>query len=536
MLSAASQAILRDVASVVLSRDRYVDIGVEIRVVKRVHGELVEVGRHPFGGIVDAAAKPPRIIAESEAPLEWDCSEDQWSIIEHGDSEAVGKLVLGGMGAGKSCGGVLWTYLRWLEVLGQGLEIGVVAPTAKRLSLVTNEIFKRFPAKWRRYQKSTGLITMCDGTRLRCVSTHKVSAASGSPLQGFNWAGGVFVDEIQDCTAAITDIQARLRSDRGRAKRLGTCTSKDSPDWRDSKDTLLGSGVWTLHTMIGPRSPFVASEHWESLRKQTTERDYRRLVMAEDVPSESRVYHCWSRDQNYIPIPLGARKLTSTVVAKKIGGHGWGVLLGNDPGQSKTATVWLDAYHVPQRVAEMIGAPVGEPIWFVRDELLTHGSTTEEHATQAMRITRETFACNLRDDFEQAHVRTQPLGMSENRPGFDVLAIWRRVGFDIRSAQYSKTGTPMGQIRPADRIEMINRLLCAADGKRRLFIEHGRCKQLVAALETMERDLRGRAEHETKDARHDKSDLPCALAHALHPWCKESAIALRDDIRRGLQP
>ena len=46
------------------------------------------------------------------------------------------------MGAGKTTGGVIWLYLRWLENLGSRKEGGVTAPTEKRLELVLNE-FRR---------------------------------------------------------------------------------------------------------------------------------------------------------------------------------------------------------------------------------------------------------------------------------------------------------------------------------------------------------------------------------------------------------
>jgi hypothetical protein len=49
----------------------------------------------------------------------------------------------------------------------------------------------------------------------------------------------------------------------------------------------------------------------------------------------------------------------------------------------------------------------------------------------------------------------------------------------------------------------------------------------------MERDHMGRAEHEAKNEK-DPTDVPCALGYALHPFEKESAVALRTDIRRGL--
>lgn len=547
MLTATSyrrRKIIRSISDEVEAVDRYVDIGVTLKVVRvdEANGEdlipgarkMSVVREHNFGGILDTRADPPCMVEGedgiSEHPQVWLCSEDQERVILHPDSATDGQLVIGGMGAGKTTSGVIWTYLRWLEHIGTREEGGITAPTEKRLSLVMDEFFRMFPRSWFSYSSSTGTMTMVDGTRLRAVSTYQQSEAQGSRVQGFNWSWWLG-DELQDQISQFIHIQARLRSDkRGRAKRLATATAKDEPEWRNVKNDIVQSGLWTAHTLLGPNSPFIHPKHWDSMKRMTTEREYRRLVLAEDLPSESRLFHCWSRAENLRPIPLGSRKITSIVLSRKTDGHCYSILIGHDPGSAKTGSVWLEAYEVPGRK--------GEVVWWVRQELLTLYETMEVHVTKASKITRE-LGHNIRPDADRAHVRSQPLGHAEDRPDQSVLSVWRRFGFDIRLAQYSKNGTGLAHIKKESRIEVLNTLFCDATGRRRLFVECDDRRvpvapQLVTALETMERDSRGRPEMERKDIRYDQSDLPAALGYALWPFEKELATALRDDIRRNL--
>lgn len=534
VLTSAASMVLRDIGAIVESPDRFVDIGVELRVVRaRADRSLETVGEpHTLGGILDTSAGC--IVGPSKDPQQWQCSEDQWALLDQTDDDLPGKLALGGMGAGKTTAGVIWTYLRWLENIGSRNEMGITAPTETRLMLVLNELFDRFPSSWFRYSSENKVVTFADGFRARAVSTHRQSAAGGSRVAGFNWVA-VLMDELQDQAQEFVNVMARLRSAAsGRAKRLATATAKDDPAWRDLKDNVVQSGLWQLHTMIGPNSPFIAPAHWEAMRRSTTDRNFRRLVLAEDLPPESRLYSTFDRKHNVQPIPLGARKITSIVLARKTGDRRDALLLGHDPGTAKSATVWLDAYELPPKLAALLGAPPNDVTWWVRDELFTVNETVEQHATKAMAITRDRFGVNLRADEERAHVRCQPLGMAEDKPDMSVFAIWKRIGFNIRAAQYSKQGQAIGLIKKNSRFDMLNTLFCSAAGHRRLFIEQGRCPLLIAALETMERDHRGRGEHEEKDVRHDKSDLPASLGYALHGWERETASALRADVRNSL--
>jgi hypothetical protein len=529
------RAIMRKVSDRVEGADRFVDASVVLHVLSAkptpgaptvtIGGRVLwDIRQHPRGGIIDTKASPPRIVGFSQSPVHWQCSEDQERIILHGDSEPVGKLALGGMGAGKTTAGVVWAFWRWTELIGSNKEAGITAPTETRLSAVFNEMFSRFSPSWWKYNSETKVMTMCDGFRWRGVSTHRQSALQGSRVQQFNWVA-LFMDELQDQVDEFVNAQARLRSkEDGRAKRIATATAKDMPEWRNLKDGVIGSGLWQLHTMLGPNSPFIHPDHWDAMRRVTTDRDYRRLVLAEDLPPESRVYFGWDRKENLRPTPA-ARKITSVVLSRKTGNPRHALLIGHDPGTAKAASIFLDAYDIR-----------GEVCWWVRAELFTLHKSSEQHALEALEVARKRFGVNVREEI--AHVRAQPVGQAEDRPDLDIYRIWKRVGFDIKAAQYKKDGTGTGQIKKDSRIEMVNRLLCDAAGRRRLFVDiddQGKpvAPKLVEAFETMERDHRGRAEHEEKDEK-DPTDSPCALGYALWFCEKESATALRADIRKGI--
>lgn len=533
--------VARDLQEEIQSTERFVDVGVMLHVVRRdpngtefLPGKpkmsLVKgIGRNPipFGGVIDTKLERPQIVGGSRSPARWFVSEQQLPIVLHGGSVA-GHLVEGGMGAGKTTCGVMWTYFRWLEHLGQFREGGITAPTNDRLDVVIREIFKLFPSHWYRYQSSKHLLTMADGTLVRGVSTYQQSDAQGSRVQGYNWSW-LFGDELQDQIAAFIDAMARLRSGRkGGAPRYASSTAKDDPAYRDLKGKLAKSGIWMTSRLLGPDSPFIHPDHWEAMKLVTTEREYRRVVLAEDLPSESRLYSAFDRKENVRPIPLGARKITSLVISRKTGNLQHALLFGNDPGAAKAGTVFFDAYDIR-----------GEVHWWVRGELFTLHATTEEHALKTLDIVRKQFGCNLRPGAEIAHGRSMPQGQAEDKPDQDLYRIYRRVGLEVSAAQYRTDGKGTGIIKKENRIGMINTLFCNAAGVRRLFIE---CDDrgaavaplLVSALETMERDGLGRAERDEKKVEHDKSDLPASMGYGLWPFEKESAIALRAEIKKGI--
>jgi hypothetical protein len=532
------RTIMRRVADRVEGFDRFVDVGVLLRVVQLDpygnitldSGRRVRVVReHRWGGVVDTKSVPARIVGPSTSPRIWHCSESQEPLIMHSNDSPLGELVIGAEGGGKTTTLVMWHHRRWIENLGEHREGGQTAPVLKRLGLVKDEFIKLWRPSWGRYVARDDFegFELCDGSRIRFQHAHRQSAAAGSPIQGFNWSWAGR-DEFQDQIDVHLDIESRGRAAKGgRYKQLATATAKDDPEWRTLRDSLISGGQWELSKLLVGNSPFVAADFLDRKKASgVSEREFRRRWLAEDLPPESRVYFGWDRAANLRPTPA-AKKVTSIVLSRKTGDRRHALLIGHDPGTAKAASIFLDAYDVR-----------GEVHWWVRAELFTHHESAEAHAIKVMDIARKRFGANIRNDAETAHVRAQPVGQSEDKPDLDIYRIWKRVGFDMKAAQYKRDGTGTGQIKKDARIEMINSLLCDALGRRRLFIdidENGKpvAPKLVEAFETMERDHRGRAEHEAKNE-NDPTDSPCALGYALWPFEKESAMALRADIKRGL--
>ncbi len=538
---------------------RYVDIGVTLHtVVADPNGEeLIEgkpklrvIRKRTYGGMLDT--KRGCLVPAKSNPIDWFCSVDQETVVLHSDDGPLGQLVKGSEGSGKSSAISQWIYFRWLELLGEDREIGCAAPTEKRIKMVQDEVFRAWPKAWWKYRSSTKLLKLADGTRVQFVSTTQTSAKGGSPVQGYNWSAAA-QDELQDQVAVFDDIGSRGRASRdGRYKQIGSCTAKEDPGFRSLCARILnaldgdGNHLWAQRTMLIANSPFIAADFLQQKRSITSEREFRRRYLAEDLPPEQQVYFCWSRGTpadpvtrqpadlgNLRPIPLGARKVTSIALRAKLGtapvGQGVAALLaGHDPGTAKSGTVFLDAF-------EIAGTP--GIVWFVRGEIYGQHQTTEQSALAIIAKAR-TLGSNHRPDTEQVHVRAQPVGQSEDKPDADLYKIFKRLGLDVRAAQYRKDGKATGVIKKDTRIDMINRLLCDANGVRRLFVECDDRRipvapKLVESLEMAERDHEGRAETDKKNV-HDTSDMPSALGYALWPFEKESSTGVRDEIKKGL--
>jgi hypothetical protein len=532
--------IMRKVSERVEGFDRFVNVGVLLKVVRLDEkGEIklqsdrrvnrrsrVSLGRHRRYQAREAVRRPGCCRRGSPSLVLLRAARATYP--SHDDSKPLGQLVIGSEGGGKTTVLAMWHHRQWIKHLGEFREGGQTAPVLKRLGLVKDEFKKLWRPSWGRYVQRDDFegFELCDGSRIRFTHTHKQSEAAGSPIQGYNWSWAGR-DEFQDQTEVHLDIESRGRAARGgRYKQLATATAKDDSDWRNLRDSLIQGGQWSLEKLLVADSPFVAANFLEIKRASgVTDREFRRRWLAEDLPPESRVYFNWDRKVNLRPVPLvGARKITSIVLSRKTGDRRHSLLIGHDPGTAKAASVFLDAYDIR-----------GEVCWWVRAELFTLHKSTEQHAREVLGISQKRFGVNMRPDGERAHVRAQPVGQAEDRPDLDVYRIWARIGFDIKAAQYKKDGTGTGVIKKDTRIEMVNRLLGDANNPPRLFIdidENGKpvAPKLVEAFETMERDHRGRAEHEEKDEK-DPTDSPCALGYALHPFEKEAAVVLRQDIR-----
>ncbi|HEY1813006.1 MAG TPA: hypothetical protein VGG74_11735 [Kofleriaceae bacterium] len=513
-----------------IAAGRFIDVGVVLRtVVADPNGAELLPGRPPlrivreraFGGLLDTRVRPPRLIGPSRTPVIWHCSEDQEQVLVH-DGPELGQLVYGSEGGGKTTVLVMWHYLRWLEHLGERREGLQTAPTQKRLGLVRAELEKMWPREWYRYvaRKDFEGYELCDGTRLRMVSTHRQSESQGSPIQGFNssWAGR---DEMQDQVEVHEDIQNRGRAaKRGRYKQLGTATAKHNSAWRSLRSMLLASGKWTKRVLDIARSPFVAPQFIEDAKAVMSAREFARRFKFDDLQPELATYPAWNRDKNTIRVPDYWQDVTAAELAR------WGAnraaLGGHDPGALFDVTEMLRAYRVPGRV---------RVVWVVFDEITTERTTTEQHVDTVITRIRADHRLNLlaRDPATGAYkttkdgpclyVRADPYGNNDSKPDRSCYTIWRNAGVTVEPAAYSVDGDGPGRVPKDAGIEVVNTLLCSAAGERRLFValdERGQpvAPRLVEALETSERDSDGKAETHKKD-RKDLSHWPAALRYAL---------------------
>jgi hypothetical protein len=536
---AQERAILTDKVEEYASRaetGRYVDVGVELRIVEQdPNGEELIPGMPrmrlvgdpmQFGGIADIKAVPPVIVGPSPDPIVWHVSRAQAEVLLHYDERKLAQLVYGSEGAGKSRTLAYWHYFQWIAHFGEGREGGQTAPTGQRLEFVRAEMLKIYPPEWFRYYIADERFEFCDGTRVQLVSTHRQSAAQGSPIQGFNWSW-CGRDESQDQLDVHEDIESRGRSAKhGRYHQLATATAKDDSDWRTLRDSLVSSGRWERRQMSIFQSPFVAREFIDTKKDTMSPREFLRRYGREDgsiddLPPELAVYPSWSRKESLVQMPdIGWIDVT----ARELAGQGVGnlsFLVGHDPGAMFDVSIVLKAYAWPGRAL---------PTWVVIDEITTERTTTEQHVATLLDRMRTRWGANLLDRYGKTtttgpcmFVRADPYGNNDSKPDRSCYTLFRNEGIRISPAVYNDAGDGPGRVPKREGIEVVNTLLCNARELRRLYVAADArgvpvAPRLVKALESSELDDHGNAETEKKNEK-DQSHWPAALRYAL--WAIE---------------
>lgn len=554
--------IVRDFSEVVEASDRFVDVGVVLHVVVAdPNGQSLLPGKpklrvlrpHRFGGIIDTALETPALVGPSQNPRAWYCSEEQEPIVLHRDSEPLGQLAQGSMGAGKTTALVQWTYLRWLENLGRRNPIaegGITAPTEARLDLVLAEFRNLYSPTWYRYWTSDRVIEFVDRTRVRMVSTHRQSAAQGSRVQGYNWSFGAR-DEGQDQVEEHEHIEARLRSSKdGRPKQLITATAKESSEWKTLRSQLeaarddVGNPLWVRRKLDGTKSPFVAASHWMRMRASMSSRKYDLIVGSrDDLPPEKATYPEWSRAHNLIIVPqIGWTDVTENELRGSARNRF--ALVGHDPGTLWNVSIPLNAFVRNQDYQDyMRGKKM--PFWVVRGEINSEESTTDQHLIDLLAWARQRHMNLLTADGKpnphgkQILVRADPAsdGVNDNRTHKSVYTKFTNAGIHIKPAAYNADNDGHGKVPKDPGIEVVKTLFAnATEVKRReagmapghftdirLYVECGTdgvpmAPMLVKSIESCERDLYGKAETSRKGAA-DLSHWTATLRYAL--WAIE---------------
>lgn len=524
-------------------RSRFVDFAIELRVVRAdasgrayLAGKppLRVVRRHRFGGRWDAKLR--RFDGKPSGFIVWYVSERQESVLlDTGDAQTR-TLLYSAEGGGKSVTAGMWGIIQVVRLAMAGVFVagGATAPTHERLQTLVKVISERIPTDTPRARRENAIATYySDQRELRFVtghvvqfrSTKRASAATGSPVQGYTWAFSID-DELQDSVenGADPDIEARLRGVKV-SRRLGTATAKDSPLWRAFRDEKLATSDWKIDRIRFDENPFVWPEHWDRMKRNVSEREWRRRGLAEDVGPERMVYTAWEREKNLRPIPqIGAEDVTAQVMAPF--GHDIRVLVSHDPGKLVDVSLFYKAYrfHGAHR-----------HVWFVIGELVTEQTTTEQHVDALLRLVQERWGCNQRDwkgnlsqHGPRIFVRADPYSNSGNdaaHPDRSVYTIFKRAGIQILPAATKAVGgqSKVAAVPKEAGINMVNRLFCDANGERRLFVACDDRRQplapkTVAAIEMSERNGDGEAEAQRKDE-HDLSHYTANLRYGL--WALE---------------
>lgn len=522
-----------------IATGRYVDIGVTLKTVvldETLIGQELLPGKPrvrvlrttSLGGVIDR--KRGEMVGPSRKPVTWYCSEDQFAIIIHADDEPLGSLVVGSEGAGKTTAQAMWHYCRWLENLGERREGGQTAPTRERVSAVRDAMFSLYPSTWYRHFKSKDIIQFVEKTRIRLRSTKAQSKATGSPIQSFNWSWAGR-DEGQDQVSAHSDIQARLRSAKGgECKQCITASSKDDGVWRAFRAMLEKSGEWIRRPLFGLRSPFVFPAYWKMLEKTTSDREYRRRVLCEDLPPELAVFYAYEAKRNLVALPRLAPDVTVAVLAAYgyesyvSRGSRFALVGGHDPGVIYNTTTFARLM--------MFGAT---PTWVVVGEFVSKQTTQREHARLMKKYVQETFGFERGPDTSKVAFFIDPHGRGETDTDYQtVYGAFQKEGLDVFNP------APMTKrIQRRARIEMTNRLMASYDQTCRLVIAVNDNQQpvaptLVTSFESLEKKPGDDdPEGEQRKDESDKTHSPASLGYLLWPFEQEATTEITEKHARA---
>lgn len=542
-----ARKIDREIEERVGDEQRYVDFGVDLYVVRQdlqrgkelMPGRppMIALRRHRFGGLFDSRAR--RWVGPSVKPVRWFCSEEQEPLLLHDDALPPWLYFSSGFGAGKSTTGAMWAGLQVIRNAGRPqLGAGITSPTDKLLEELRKVILGSkgplgertgglWPGSWFRWRERDGVAVMRTGLQIDFRT-------AGNPLafQGANWPAFQLNDELQDYYELDSWLQARGRGGwHGRHPRFATVTPRDNPGYRTFRGLVEKSPDWHVVHVSAINSPFLWAEEFERRKRNMSQRRWEREVLGLDLPSEERVYHTWSRTDNLRPVPqVGALDVTRDVLARY---GNYSVLVGHDPGAIVDYSVLLKAYRVPGQRRH---------VWWVVGELMTQRTTTEQHGRKLLELLRAEYGVHrldLRgkplDGSDLALIHADPHSDSGNdsvRPDRSVYVTLRNLGLHVRPAAYAKpklTGSTIGAVTPGQvpkqaGIEMIVRLLCDADGERRLMVacnDQGPvAPELIRAFEQQEYDAAGKAETARKregDTSHPVAALRYALARLELP-------------------
>lgn len=496
---------LRDrVKNLLRAHDRFVDLGVRVQVVRRIDGEVIpgEIRPTIYGGRYDRLMR--RYVGAPENIQTITATPGQLGLLEFDEPGMLRLLALGAPGAGKTYGAVRKALIKALQRCNS--TGGLVGPTNdRRMILWTDFLNLVEPLGFvEEVQKTDKRIVLKNNTVIEVLAAKKPSAAQGNPLQGRSWDWAV-ADESQNIEdEAQTEIDTRGRRAGTSYVVFETATNQTQvPGFKVRIERYKNQPkTHKIMSFSGDTNSFVDPSYWERLKSTMTEREYKRLILCEDLPPELLQYPAFSYSHSIRQAPEMYSDMTPKLT-KEMFGRPFRWVIGQDFGVLCNASIVFKAFREPD---------TGECLWFAVDEITTHRSPASIHARKILE----------RYHAGEVVVVADPHHNSKDTDKSD-YAQFRHEGLTIFPA------VSKGKIDIKHRVNMMNALLEDAKGKRRLYLAcdaNGKefCPNLARALSTIEIDELGRLDQMKKD-RNDLTHWPCAAGYGLWKWEKIRAPA-----------
>jgi hypothetical protein len=494
-----------------------------------------------YGGVWDNLLQewvPDQLEPERAEDVQvFPCFAQQVPIITFDRPPIMRLMILGGPGSGKTTAMAIGTLLRGGGLLKRRSHLtwGMVGATTER---VLDPLYKDLfglkmepglvPESWvldkcDNPKAQTGVFGMLvNGCHFPFMTGMESSKQRGSKIQGKSWHGGS-VDETQNVHDRVQmDIDERGRREGRRYFVMETATNFGGGHFEMRKERYKNSPFHEIVRLNGVRdNVFVEPGYWKRFEGFYSDSDWKRRMLAEDVPPEQVVYSGFTFKETLRPAPRGeGRQPSEHDVTRELTGERFGRpynwVVGTDWGTLCTVSIWLKAFRSPKH---------GDIEWWAMHEI-TSGSHT--HAGQHAKKLAEW--CHPGDFIVVADpgINTKDVDKSD-------YELARREGLTVRPAHHEP-------IRIKHRISMLNALLCDASNRRRFFIDCDSkriptCPRLVQSFLTQQYDERGNPENVRKDGLYsDPTHWPAATAYGLFPFERIRGRSTFDLVTGGVDP
>jgi len=488
-----------------------------------------------YGGVWDTWAR--EYVRLGPAPFELKVHPGQVKIFASFDKPEIRRtLALGSPGGGKSEGIIKCAIA--LALWHPGKMGGVVAPTRARIRIVWEKLLKSLPPRWiANVRPGDHEILLANGALIQCFAAKRQGRNAGSPFAGNDWFWAV-EDEQQDIDdESLAEVDARGRVN-AHYQIFSSATNEGYGSFQRRIKHYDLSPHHEVVRIAGPENTFTELAFWENLRAQWDAETYRRKVLCEDVPIEGRVYPAFSTAENAKPRPVPslvgrASDITPTVTLDRYG-QAYRFVVGVDFGLRVNASVILQCYRSPGDIGD---APADRQ-WWVVGEVVTENKTPDWHASAVIEWFR------ARGESQASFIAITGQDSNSSQPDKSDFVMFRNHGINITRASYSK------RVQVQHRFAMVNALLHAADGKRRLFLDVDKNGQIIPkrthdSFEGLRLNAMDKPETYGKGTRggEDLTHYTDALGYALFPFehfrgtpppDPEATDVDRDDLRKRL--